>query len=195
MLIQLTRTIYFNYLCRFERQTANSPRMTMKQDCNKVQNSILEDAQKIFEHYIKAHSLRKTPERFAVLEAVCATEEVFTNEQIYNKLITDMKFHISRSTIYNTLDIIEKAHLIKRHQGNWKGDARLIHYEKCLFHNAHHGFICKECGSTLDFNTKATEKILKNLEKAGMKPETYTFFVYGICPSCMERLKKLKKEK
>lgn len=145
----------------------------------------------IFESYLKTHSLRKTPERFAILEAINSTNGIFTNEQMYNKLIFDMKFHISRQTIYNTLDIIEKAHIIKRKVGKWEGDARLVHYEKCIFQNANHGFICRKCGNIIDFNTGAIDTFVKNLKKKGMIPKTYTFFVYGTCPRCTEQKNKI----
>ena len=68
-----------------------------------------------FTQYLNEQQLRKTEERYAILELICSYDGHFDCGQLY----TDMeksRFHVSRATVYNTLDILEQARLVVRHQ-------------------------------------------------------------------------------
>jgi Fur family ferric uptake transcriptional regulator len=155
----------------------------------------IDTARRIFENYLKTNRMRKTPERFAVLESICETQAAFTVEDIYRDVMERKKFQISLSTIYNTMDIIEKAHLVVRHQVNWKGDPRLMHYQKCLSEDSRHHFVCKECGDTFDIADDALANAIEKQKKAGFHAENYVLFIYGTCARCYARKMKRKKNR
>ena len=157
-------------------------------------DQLLEDVYRIFESYLRMCKMRRTPERYAVIDAVHQTDGIFTVDQIYNYIVGKMNFHLSLATTYNTLDLLEKSHLILRHQANWKGDPRLVHYEKCFVQDVHHNFVCKECGNTFRFADKSLMGAINRIKRAGFRPESYTLFVYGTCSRCHNRQVKAKKQ-
>lgn len=155
----------------------------------------IDKARRIFENYLKTNRMRKTPERFAVLEAIYESRAAFTIEDIYRDVMDRKKFQISLSTIYNTMGIIEKAHLVVRHQVNWQGDPRLMHYEKSFCAESRHHFVCKECGDTFDIADRSLVKAIEKQKKAGFHPESYMLFIYGTCAKCYAKKMKRKKIK
>ena len=60
--------------------------------------------------YLDEHGMRHTREREVILEKVCDLR-CFSVEQVRN-VLTEMT--ISRATIYNTLDVLQKAGIIHR---------------------------------------------------------------------------------
>ena len=70
-------------------------------------DQLLEDVYRIFESYLRMCKMRRTPERYAVIDAVHQTDGIFTVDQIYNHIVGKMNFHLSLATTYNTLDLLE----------------------------------------------------------------------------------------
>jgi Fur family ferric uptake transcriptional regulator len=63
--------------------------------------------------------MRKTTERFVVLNEICKHSGYFSVPDIYNNL-KKMHFIITRKTIYNTVELLKKAGLISAEQLNKK---------------------------------------------------------------------------
>ena len=59
--------------------------------------------------YMDAHQMRYTPERFNILSSVCRLQR-FSVEQLRNSLT---ELLISRATVYNTIELFEKAGIIR----------------------------------------------------------------------------------
>ena len=57
----------------------------------------------ILTSYLEQNNLRKTPERFAILDAVYSINGHFTLDELGDKLNTEDRFPVSRATLYNTL--------------------------------------------------------------------------------------------
>ena len=69
------------------------------------QDQLQQTVKKILEHYLAGKKLRKTPERFAVLEVIYQQEEHFDVDALF-ELMKKKKYHISRATLYNTIELL-----------------------------------------------------------------------------------------
>ena len=71
---------------------------------------ILQSSSDLLRAYLDEHQLRHTPERFAILAAVCKLQR-FTIDELRASL---ENLTVSRATIYNTLSLFEDAKLVYR---------------------------------------------------------------------------------
>lgn len=86
---------------------------------------------------------------------------------------------INLSTLYRTLtefkkaNIVEELHLEEEHH----------HYE--IASDAHHHFVCEKCGTIIEFELSAEQKIEKELAKAhGFKIKNLKMIASGFCKKC-----------
>ena len=91
--------------------------------------------------YLDNRRLRKTPERFAILEAVFSHNDHFGIEALYVDM-ENRAYHVSRSTIYNTMELFTECGLVRKHQF---GTNQAV-YEKVVSSGNHHHLIRTECG-------------------------------------------------
>ena len=76
--------------------------------------SIALTVKKIFTEYLRDHNLRKTPERFAILQEIYSTNGHFGIEDLYNKM-KDTRYRVSRATLYNTIELLLDCNLVIKH--------------------------------------------------------------------------------
>ena len=65
--------------------------------------------------YLSAKKLRRTPERFAILDKVCEMSHHFDIDELYSAIEAD-GYHVSRATIYNTIDLLTDASIVRCHR-------------------------------------------------------------------------------
>ena len=141
-------------------------------------------AKQRFTEFLEAKKLRKTPERFKILEAIYSQSTFFAAEKIREFLQKD--FRVSLATIYNTLELLLQCNLIIRHTF----DLRVVRYEKTPFGSSHYYRICMQCGSYKEFTDLKLKKRISFKEFSAFKTMHHSLYFYGICKKCEQKNKK-----
>ena len=108
--------------------------------------SVLEEVQKIFHTHLDNKSLRKTPERFAILEEIYSKEGHFDVESLYVSM-KERNYRVSRATVYNTLDLLVDCDLVTKHQFG----KNLAQFERAYGFRQHDHIICTDCNKVHEF--------------------------------------------
>jgi len=133
-----------------------------------------------FEEYLRAHNLRMTPERRAVLEVILSREGHFDAEELLQFLRRRRK-PVSRATLYRTLDHLTLAGLVNKHSFGG-GHARYEH----IYDRKHHDhMVCERCGKVIEFINDDIERLQDAMcREYGFIPTNHTMEIYGICAEC-----------
>ena len=144
----------------------------------------------ILTSYLEQNKLRKTPERFAILDAVYDMQEHFTLEELGEKLNDKDRFPVSRATLYNTLKLFMELRLVIRHR--FQGATK---YEACYDNNSHCHQICTVCGKVTEFKSKKINDAIRSLHMKSFRMDGFSLYVYGLCKSCQVKQAKHAKAK
>lgn len=126
----------------------------------------IETVKEVLREYLKEKGFRNTPERYTILEEVYRLEDHFTVDDLYF-LMVSKKYHISKATIYNTMEVFLDIGLVRRHQFGEKNSGS-SYFEKSYFNNQHDHLIIysddekKEIAEILEFCDPRIENIKKN---------------------------------
>ncbi len=107
---------------------------------------ILTTVRKIFREYLEQHNHRKTEERFFILEEIYRQNEHFDVESLYAH-IKSRGSHISRATIYNTLELLLDCSLITKHHFG----KNISRFERSYSYSQHDHLICEDCEHVFEF--------------------------------------------
>ncbi len=142
-----------------------------------------------FTLYLKSKNLRKTPERFAILDKIFGINDHFDIETLYSLLEED-SYHVSRATVYNTMDLLTDCGLVRRHQfGNHQAQ-----YEKVSSGNHQH-LICTECGKIKEVKDPDFIAYMNARKYTAFTTSYFQVYIYGICNNCARKLKREAKGK
>ena len=78
-------------------------------------SSLFLQAKSLLTEYLEKRHMRKTPERFEVLRAICQTDDIFSIEQLNGKMQMNSTFQVSRPTLFNALETFVDAQLVIKH--------------------------------------------------------------------------------
>lgn len=135
-----------------------------------------QQAIKIFTEFLELKKHRKTPERFAILDEIYNRSDHFDVEMLFAK-IKEKGSHISRATVYNTLDLLLECDLVIKHQfGN-----NVALYEKSLGFRQHDHIICLDTKEVLEFCDPRIQQIQNSMEEHfNMQIQSHSLTFYGI---------------
>ena len=157
-----------------------------------MDNSIKETVRGTFEQYLQSKGLRKTQERFAILDAIYSIDGHFTMEELLD-VMTESRFHVSRATLYNTMELLTDAHLVIRHKFDNSSQ-----YEKSYNMTTHFHRICMACGNVAEVRDEKLRQVIENTHSKGFAIAHTSLYMYGICSKCMaakrRREKKLREQ-
>ncbi len=141
---------------------------------------------KILTDYLEKNHKRKTPERYAILDTVYSMSGHFTLEEL-NEELEQQNFHVSKATLYNTMNLLLSFRLVVRH--NLKDGTK---YEASYRNVNHCHQICTICGKITEINSPI---IVEAVSKARLKRflrDSFSLYIYGVCSSCQTKINRQK---
>ncbi len=158
----------------------------LRRSMQTMENSkIAESVKQMFADYLKENRCRRTPERFAILEAVYSINGRFDIEELLKHMEDNKKFRVSRATVYNTMSLLINANLVVHHQFGV-----VSKYEKCFGNEKSH-MVCTKCGKVTEIgNLNIKDTITANIKKFHLTH--YSLYLYGLCNKCHQAIKRRK---
>ncbi len=154
---------------------------------------IMEQVRKIFTEYLEAKKQRKTPERYAILDEIYSQNDHFDVETLYIQM-KNRNYHVSRATVYNTLDLLLECGLVTKHQFG----RNMALFEKSFGYRQHDHLICNYCNKVMEFCDPRIQQIQNMMgELLRFNVTAHSLNLYGNpvvdenshCQSCRKEVK------
>ena len=141
-----------------------------------------------FSEYLKENRCRRTPERFAILDAIYSIDSHFTMEELADIMAAN-KFYVSRATLYNTMELLTDAHLVIRHKFDNSSQ-----YEKSFNMTTHFHRICMACGTVTEVRDDKLRQVIENTHSRGFAIAHTSLYIYGVCSKCAAARRRKEKK-
>ncbi len=149
---------------------------------------IKQEVSSILENYLVSNSCRCTPERFAILDAICDQNAPFQIEQLAS-LLEERSFRVSRATLYNSMRLFIKLRIVVRHR--FLGCTT---YEVAYKNDSHIQQVCTSCGKVVEIKDLALNNAVTSVKTPRFRKDGFSLYIYGICARC-QRLETINRNK
>lgn len=154
-----------------------------------MEETILKKARQTLTNYLEENKCRKTPERFAILDAVYAMDGHFSLEELGEKMEQD-NFRVSKATLYNAVNLFMKLRLVVRHHFQ-----QLTRYEACYNDDYQCHQICTACGKVMELPGAMLAQWIADTKLKRFHPLGGSLYIYGMCSTCQAKLTRQKGKK
>ncbi len=145
-------------------------------------DGIKRKAHELLDSYLVGNGHRRTPERYAILDAAYDFNGHFTLDELA-EVLNVRNFPVSRATLYNTMRLFIKLRLVVRHRFIGRTS-----YEACYANGEHIHQVCTVCGNVREVNTPEVLQAINNVKLNRFHREGFTLYIYGVCTRCQQRM-------
>ena len=148
----------------------------------------ISQVRQVLADFLRVNSMRNTPERNQLLEAIYSTEAPVSAEEMARKMSEESRFRISRATVYNNLKLFESAGLVRK----------VFQEDRVLFERTDRNkgvirLICGGCGKTTEMNSDKVRRQINGMRTRRFNVSGWVLNMYGLCSKCTADLKRKQK--
>lgn len=142
------------------------------------QPSLYDQAKEVLDKKIEELGLRKTIERYKILEEIYRRDDHFEIEDLYLAML-EQNFNVSKATVYNVVELLTEIGLVTRHNFGNNNAAR---YEKAFGRRQHSHVICTICDKVVEFCDPRLLLIQNTVSQfSGIDIKSHSLVFYGEC--------------
>lgn len=145
-------------------------------------------AREMLTAYLSQYRLRKTPERYAILDTVYGMKGHFTLDELSEELAKN-SFPVARATLYNTMRLFIEMRLVVRHR--FIGQTK---YEACITSGGHLHQVCTVCGRVTEAEAPHVAQAISQTRLHRFHCDGFTLYLYGVCSACQQKIAKQRKK-
>jgi len=143
-------------------------------------------ARAILDQYLESNQHRKTPERYAILDAIYNLKGHFTLEDL-GAMLERSNFRVSRATLYNTMHLFLQLRLVVRHS--------LVDgtkYEAGCSDENHVHQVCTMCGKVTELQAPLVTAAIEDTKLQRFRKDAFALYIYGVCSSCQAKITRMR---
>ncbi|MCR4663940.1 MAG: transcriptional repressor [Paludibacteraceae bacterium] len=132
--------------------------------------------------YLAEKGMRTSMERMAVLQLFCSDKKYWTSRELIDEA---EKKHICRATVYNALNLLIEAQLIRTRQS--AGINQTPIYELTENQHNHIQIICNKCHRQMVLKDTGIARMISDKKYNNFLPKHFELTIYGECKVCRRK--------
>lgn len=147
-----------------------------------MSDNVKAKVREVLDNYLETNQHRKTPERYAILDAVYSMKEHFTLEEL-GATLEKNHFRVSRATLYNTMHLFIELRLVVRHS--------LVDgtkYEASFNNENHVHQVCTVCGKVTEVQAPLIVDAVNETKLQRFRRDAFALYIYGVCSTCQAKM-------
>ncbi len=131
--------------------------------------------------YLALHRKRRTPERYAILEAALELKPPFGLEELEQKVVTG-GFRVSKATVYNAMSLFAAAGIARKVR--LEGRAERWEMADPAAGQLKVRLVCSRCGKVRELKDPELARTLSLRRFTSFSPAFFELYVSGACTRC-----------
>jgi Fur family ferric uptake transcriptional regulator len=149
----------------------------------RLSQDLVRQAEEAFMHYLRAHRIKYTRPRAAILQTVLHIDEHFEAEQLLAHL-RQAGHRVAKATVYRTLPLLVECGILKQ----VRFSDQQAHYEHAYGEDPHDHMVCRRCGRIIEFSSERVRALREELAaQQGFHSIGHRFQISGLCAACTRR--------
>lgn len=136
-----------------------------------------------FTNYLRESNMRLTSERMAVVEIITKMSNAFSADDLHETVEREV-FPLSKATVYNTLNLLVDAGLVKCLR---LPDRQTAMYKLTSPDSSQIYYICSQCGKIREVSASGLANKIISHDFGSFTPRKFSLCVYGLCRKCSRK--------